>query len=141
MNAAGSSPPARGLRGADRVSSARCRLIPACAGTTCWRIVSETALQAHPRLRGDYLGRHPQLEIVGGSSPPARGLQCIASLRVSKCGLIPACAGTTGIHVGLPLANVGSSPPARGLLAFFVGSEAPPRLIPACAGTTRSFAP
>ena len=71
----GSSPHARGPRGA-RIYRAGARgILPACAGTTDLRHGSESSCWDHPRMRGDHLG-------------PCRAVEVLR-------GIIPACAGTT----------------------------------------------
>ena len=91
----GSSPPARGLQQHRRNLMARRRLIPACAGTTYYYVVSVSHTEAHPRLRGDYPFVKPFLSKRAGSSPPARGLLCHSETQTHTIRLIPACAGTT----------------------------------------------
>ena len=112
-------------------------LIPACAGTTFLHFHNETAPQAHPRLRGDYVLLSPFLITRTGSSPPARGLRNFRVVINGVVGLSPACAGTThreqsadigawahprlrgDYYDNIPLIDMGkgSSPPARGLLS------------------------
>ena len=131
----GSSPPARGLRNSTTKDMTISGLIPACAGTTFLHFHNETAPQAHPRLRGDYVLLSPFLITRTGSSPPARGLRNFRVVINGVVGLIPACAGTTHreqsddigawAHPRLRgdymlacychACMVGSSPPARGL--------------------------
>ena len=155
----GSSPPARGLLIPLHGGPWRWRLIPACAGTTKRPLGCGSTMEAHPRLRGDYLISSLTRLCTVGSSPPARGLPDDSEFRRFYTRLIPACAGTTiaytaffrsckahprlrGDYHILRMSAVhtwGSSPPARGLLNLLLWILESNRLIPACAGTTFLF--
>ena len=70
---AGSSPLARGPRFNGRVNISPIGLIPARAGTTCFRGQNLSGIRAHPRSRGDHLPIRGLIFIMAGSSPLARG--------------------------------------------------------------------
>ena len=53
-NMSGSSPHARGARAGDAAASVGARIIPACAGSTGWRIASSPCAGDHPRMRGEH---------------------------------------------------------------------------------------
>ena len=130
----GSSPHARGKRGAPGVSKKRPGLIPACAGKTPGLPISRRMRRAHPRMRGENFTGPCLAPEDWGSSPHARGKRSQASQRTRDKGLIPACAGKTGVTPPcdpadwahprmrgenyassvLPRTGRGSSPHARG---------------------------
>ena len=153
----GSSPHARGGPPGAHRSSARSRLIPACAGRAPTTTSGRPKHTAHPRMRGEHGSVDGTDALILGSSPHARGARSHPPSRSTAWRLIPACAGSTprrqrspsgpaahprmrgehaataAHHYGQP----GSSPHAR-------GARAGPRrvvlrggLIPACAGSTR----
>ena len=152
----GSSPLARGTRGARGGVRHSFRLIPACAGNT-WSVVSTPAQHsAHPRLRGEHPWNLWAVYKRPGSSPLARGTRRVLTATGVAGGLIPACAGNTLIvqliasHVGAhprlrgehsnststPTPATGSSPLARGTLRMVARVRMAAGLIPACAGNT-----
>ena len=93
----GSSPLTRGKRGHPGSPLRHTGLIPAHAGkTTCGR-APRSACRAHPRSRGEnvneVLARRGDL----GSSPLTRGKRRRTRFTSSRCGLIPAHAGKTGV--------------------------------------------
>ena len=131
-------------------------LIPACAGNTgrSWLLLQ--AEGAHPRLRGEHMPGVSGTGYDGGSSPLARGTHLMYIGEGEAVGLIPACAGNTGIW-NQPHARAGahprlrgehndadcrasigggSSPLARGTLSHRRGAAGSTGLIPACAGNT-----
>ncbi len=78
----GSSPRARGARRRRRPVRLRPGLIPACAGSTAWRVRSSSGWWAHPRVRGEDSTRAAGGASAAGSSPRARGahfLTCMFS--------------------------------------------------------------
>ena len=91
----GSSPLARGLRGAWGGRPAIVGIIPARAGFTRSPARSTASQQDHPRSRGVYPRCSPSAEVSCGSSPLARGLLKghIASPNTPR--IIPARAGFT----------------------------------------------
>ena len=154
----GSSPLARGTRERARAAGLKAGLIPARAGNTALFVVSDHALRAHPRSRGE----HEAMLHIGsygpGSSPLARGTPFPRWPAQCGRGLIPARAGNThhaqggnqqirahprsrGEHGYLSdweRKHVGSSPLARGtpLVRNFFRKDF--GLIPARAGNTNS---
>jgi len=153
----GSSPHARGARAGGDAAHLVIGLIPACAGSTSvpWRVTRSRT--AHPRMRGEHDFPLCPVPGVPGSSPHARGAPRQPRLYPQRCGLIPACAGSTlecvllvhqvrahprmrGEHpnffvdVSRP---AGSSPHARGALHRRRVPRVDTGLIPACAGSTR----
>ncbi len=152
----GSSPHARGARGAGVVGDLAAGLIPACAGSTrrCIRPVSRSG--AHPRMRGEHEQVDRRSGASKGSSPHARGAPGGHSVGEPRPRLIPACAGSTsgcwrggkrcrahprmrGEHEVAKCGvsrHGGSSPHARGALLCRVDRPVRSGLIPACAGST-----
>ena len=130
----GSSPHARGTRRPAEPTGAPGRFIPACAVNASWRLLCQSCLTGHPRIRGE---RHR------------------AGLAANGCvRFIPACAGNAhdtrarvrwqpvhprmrGERHSIKPANAfcaGSSPHARGTLREAAEFESAMRFIPACAG-------
>ena len=154
----GSSPLARGLRGAGGEGEALRGIIPARAGFTVEGLVDEAAPRDHPRSRGVYAAFVAASWAAVGSSPLARGLRAGAQARPVGRRIIPARAGFTmavamtrgrcpdhprsrGVYVVRHERAVvleGSSPLARGLRPPEVGPRREPRIIPARAGFTSS---
>ena len=91
----GSSPLARGTP----ISFARCsvfdRFIPACAGNSVVPIITLFCSTVHPRLRGELLYESWKEPIENGSSPLARGTQCLILTWHRYLRFIPACAGNS----------------------------------------------
>ena len=132
------------------------RLIPARAGTTRRRADPPGSTRAHPRSRGDHKPKLKMDAVVAGSSPLARGPQCLIQQEKQGVGLIPARAGTTssirasrisfrahprsrGDHALAEFMRnnpQGSSPLARGPLFDDSKCWSSDGLIPARAGTT-----
>ena len=91
----GSSPRARGAqRGTGLLRVAR-GIIPACAGSTVFRVFVGCLIWDHPRVRGEHLHWVTEHGDDVGSSPRARGARDQAHLRPRAGGIIPACAGST----------------------------------------------
>jgi len=152
----GSSPHARGTRGADRAALGRLRFIPACAGNT--RAASSTACRpsVHPRMRGEHGSICMPPSRSPGSSPHARGTLGAERIGSESRRFIPACAGNTlsptekrsplpvhprmrGEHGPEEMKQAsasGSSPHARGTRVSGDRCSADGRFIPACAGNT-----
>ena len=81
-NMYGSSPLARGLRGAAPRQGVGAGIIPARAGFTTAAACPRRASWDHPRSRGVYHSHAPASSRAGGSSPLARGLRsCEMPLR------------------------------------------------------------
>ena len=152
----GSSPLARGTRGAKPPCTSLQGLIPARAGNTVVIVRLPSRTGAHPRSRGEHMFSPGETVSFLGSSPLARGTHDFAELCVCANGLIPARAGNTGRprpstergrahprsrgeHAirGLPRAcRRGSSPLARGTPIFSIKRMNKSGLIPARAGNT-----
>ena len=131
-------------------------LIPARAGTTLRCHECRRRSRAHPRSRGDHIGKAPGTASLTGSSPLARGPPRGSSAVTRPQGLIPARAGTTkilsvhsvtrrahprsrGDHKAIARVvsdERGSSPLARGPLHSPTKWQRTRGLIPARAGTT-----
>ena len=91
----GSSPLARGLRGAPVRWGRPPGIIPARAGFTPTHPGHHTPRADHPRSRGVYTRACPMCTGRRGSSPLARGLRVMALAAVALAGIIPARAGFT----------------------------------------------
>ena len=111
----GSSPLARGLRGAPGHAALPRGIIPARAGFTCWRAGLVRRRLDHPRSRGVYDGIEQTAKANGGSSPLARGLRPGSLRGRAPVRIIPARAGFTSRHRRREARAGGSSPLARGL--------------------------
>ena len=134
------------------------RLIPARAGKTEYRQLSQKTGTAHPRACGENCETRPKTYATPGSSPRVRGKQPSSSSSPVKPGLIPARAGKTVFDCGevlhdgahpracgenlksppTPLPDPGSSPRVRGKPTAVFRWDSGLRLIPARAGKTRS---
>ena len=152
----GSSPRVRGKPGATPDSSARSRLIPACAGKTPTIFQLGSEHRAHPRVCGENRASIAWSASIWGSSPRVRGKHGEWMRAYMNVGLIPACAGKTlallrfhassRAHPRVCGENVsgcvsassvwGSSPRVRGKQTTPVESSHCAGLIPACAGKT-----
>ena len=91
----GSSPLTRGARVRLRPGQRMGRLIPAHAGSTCWRRSGDALSWAHPRSRGEHSGRGVELGDELGSSPLTRGARAGEDPSPGLLRLIPAHAGST----------------------------------------------
>ena len=152
----GSSPYARGAQAFGRKSSSPAGIIPACAGSTQGSHHGRLFPGDHPRMRGEHLGRSPEVGVLLGSSPHARGAPLRTRGRRAAAGIIPACAGSTlrrrpvgvggGDHPRMrgehstrlrsTALRAGSSPHARGAPALHFAAAQKVGIIPACAGST-----
>ena len=94
-NHTGSSPLARGTRGANGAASRARGLIPARAGNTAVAGSVSRGAGAHPRSRGEHMVRFASVKEVAGSSPLARGTLPCRTPEGGASGLIPARAGNT----------------------------------------------
>ena len=134
----GSSPLTRGKRHPRRSHALRRRLIPAHAGKTKGRDYARRAWEAHPRSRGENLGRGLGRSRRSGSSPLTRGKLRALRRHCRWMRLIPAHAGKTispGTNVFM---LTGSSPLTRGKPSPSSSHANGTRLIPAHAGKTSS---
>ena len=112
----GSSPHVRGAPLRKRGAVGIRRIIPACAGSTCWWRCCCPCWWDHPRMCGEHTAGvalclrqkrdHPRMcgehtytadDVVHskGSSPHVRGAQCVPKATHHGIGIIPACAGST----------------------------------------------
>ena len=91
----GSSPHARGARHGAGMALPWQRIIPACAGSTHHLHRHSRHGWDHPRMRGEHLGYMIEALDAKGSSPHARGAQCLGAPRAEARRIIPACAGST----------------------------------------------
>ncbi len=152
----GSSPRARGTRGAGAGPPGRQRFIPACAGNTRAVRAAVRPRPVHPRVRGEHKAIARPRSVASGSSPRARGTLFKTRAAITSGRFIPACAGNTyriilaiilppvhprvrGEHFPCPHAHakmIGSSPRARGTPIPTPRVYRPLRFIPACAGNT-----
>ena len=156
QRAAGSSPHARGARDAAKLAKHLSGIIPACAGSTANGFRFVFCCWDHPRMRGEHYGYVMADGKSKGSSPHARGAPELAR-NLSTCdGIIPACAGSTGLrmsaarrfgdhprmrgehslHVWPAYVSGGSSPHARGAHREVTDICDLHGIIPACAGST-----
>ena len=138
----GSSPLARGARPANTLLYCHLGLIPAGAGSTLPAQKIHIPFRAHPRWRGEHApGRQAKVYLLG-SSPLARGALVSGDASSGVMRLIPAGAGSTLTHIGLPCGGqahprwrgehlevlasdggcFGSSPLARGAHSLSCGS-------------------
>ncbi len=133
----GSSPRARGTLSATRIQSAKCRIIPASAGNTCWPLERPCDPPDHPRERGEHSARTRIPARRRGSSPRARGTRLGGGDVHAQERIIPASAGNTACSESHPSSYGGSSPRARGTQSRTGRRAGWPRIIPASAGNTR----
>ncbi len=152
----GSSPHARGTQVLLDLMEFDTGIIPACAGNTMSVTTIPSKIWDHPRMRGEHIRKNTKNDTPKGSSPHARGT---LQLNIKLCGIggiIPACAGNTGIrsivrritrdhprmrgeHSTLKVfldAILGSSPHARGTPTIRPLAGKGDGIIPACAGNT-----
>ena len=152
----GSSPHVRGALWTGEGSTDSVGIIPACAGSTGFSCNCFPQHRDHPRMCGEHICCAKVGMPDTGSSPHVRGaLQLDIELR-RVGGIIPACAGSTGVqafrqveigdhprmcgeHVPrrIPaVAHRGSSPHVRGARPVGRSSCRGVGIIPACAGST-----
>ena len=91
----GSSPLARGLHRIRHALPVETGIIPARAGFTITARIPERLSADHPRSRGVYGPRLTAMISGVGSSPLARGLPTLKSLKIDRPRIIPARAGFT----------------------------------------------
>ena len=91
----GSSPLARGLRGAAAARGSSDGIIPARAGFTIASDDAPESVTDHPRSRGVYMTTNCYGAPLTGSSPLARGLRAISAGKTCIPRIIPARAGFT----------------------------------------------
>ena len=152
----GSSPHTRGAHRHRPARRHRSRIIPAYAGSTSSRKMTQASRADHPRIRGEHNTRAGRLRPPRGSSPHTRGARIPSRRRRGRRGIIPAYAGSTrpnpsalrrrrdhprirGEHAAVAAgvcALAGSSPHTRGARLGLVEIELAPGIIPAYAGST-----
>ena len=119
----GSSPHARGAPRACRHAACQAGIIPACAGSTSTPRWSATTRRDHPRMRGEHLDAKVERYHEEGSSPHARGAPITTVHHNRTCGIIPACAGSTGTpRTGGP--SRGDHPRMRGEHSYHSAARA-----------------
>ena len=133
---AGSSPLARGTRGAITSPEGNVRFIPARAGNTVKLRSAPRPGAVHPRSRGEHIVRTRGAVTTIGSSPLARGTLAPLQQRRPLLRFIPARAGNTTPATSGAAKRYGSSPLARGTLRGPRGERPRGRFIPARAGNT-----
>ena len=99
----GSSPRVRGRLRVSGLVVGHGGLIPACAGQTWSRAFRLRDLRAHPRVCGADWPRLYGFFLGRGSSPRVRGRPLLDAVPLDVEGLIPACAGQTGVRVYQPV--------------------------------------
>ena len=154
--AKGSSPHARGAQPSSSFTNVTFRIIPACAGSTKARGSRRSSCRDHPRMRGEHSRAQSPPSTGRGSSPHARGAHNVEKDKVTRTGIIPACAGSTGAlravrkqardhprmrgehlrSVTSMMSGSGSSPHARGAHCLVAVGDDARGIIPACAGST-----
>ena len=93
----GSSPHARGAHRHQIVDAWVAGIIPACAGSTRLRSHRMGTYGDHPRMRGEHALLQSPMKPTVGSSPHARGARERRRAAHKRPGIIPACAGSTGV--------------------------------------------
>ena len=91
----GSPPHSRGILRVSRAGHARPRLTPAFAGNTVWAVGAEEELEAHPRIRGEYVVILKPVRLADGSPPHSRGIPLFCPHIEPLKRLTPAFAGNT----------------------------------------------
>ena len=151
----GSSPR---VRGAGPLSPAVCPgggIIPACAGSSSSLTTSRTSRGDHPRVCGEQPSSASRANSAPGSSPRVRGAVWPSCHARPHHGIIPACAGSSLIHIpegeewrdhprvcgeqrficSESGSRQGSSPRVRGAGRRSQAGRTRRRIIPACAGS------
>ena len=93
----GSSPHVRGARPSRFPRRRRIGIIPACAGSTPSETTSRWRYRDHPRMCGEHVTENYSAGQYEGSSPHVRGAHGHQDRPVPTPGIIPACAGSTGM--------------------------------------------
>ena len=152
----GSSPRVRGTPKKGKFFSFSVGIIPACAGNTTRPCAAGAHMRDHPRVCGEHHGALWVSRLCRGSSPRVRGTRLLEPFRFPSPGIIPACAGNTGVYGENLFANRdhprvcgehlavssidcllrGSSPRVRGTHKADVPYRIIQGIIPACAGNT-----
>ena len=93
----GSSPHVRGAPHAQLAHAVLLGIIPACAGSTEWKMGHCPYYRDHPRMCGEHARIRFRDSLKLGSSPHVRGAQVDKSPGEGLTGIIPACAGSTAL--------------------------------------------
>ena len=96
----GASPHARGALVRSLFVATPSRIIPACAGSTPAAACRPSHSRDHPRMRGEHKTDRVHVVRWWGSSPHARGALIPQPSFLRRCGIIPACAGSTPTNKG-----------------------------------------
>ena len=136
--ATGSSPHVRGARGCQQLQQSYLGIIPACAGSTSMNGLMTCPRRDHPRMCGEHQCMFPGQVPRRGSSPHVRGALQLRGSRTDARGIIPACAGSTGVVLMRFFFLTGSSPHVRGARKDSPLRRCHSGIIPACAGSTSS---
>ena len=94
----GSSPHVRGALNESANNFSMNGIIPACAGSTPYKITVTDTARDHPRMCGEHFTPRRESWPKKGSSPHVRGALREYDRRRILNGIIPACAGSTGVH-------------------------------------------
>ena len=149
-------PRVRGARWPASRQRDRCRLTPACAGSTSHTPHRQCATSTYPRVCGEHTGSRSTNPCTTDLPPRVRGARSRSNCGHGERRLTPACAGSTalgsstcstastyprvcGEHhtVGrIPRAVVDLPPRVRGARVGDQRASVPVRLTPACAGST-----
>ena len=93
----GSSPHVRGARLTLSTQPPATGIIPACAGSTSVCFLGKFLVGDHPRMCGEHFNCEEVALMRVGSSPHVRGAHLDRRLPRRESGIIPACAGSTGL--------------------------------------------
>ena len=93
----GSSPHVRGAQRRQPHPLQQGGIIPACAGSTEKGGRGSAHVRDHPRMCGEHLRSCVSIAACGGSSPHVRGAPVMSAFIAVTAGIIPACAGSTGL--------------------------------------------
>ena len=93
----GSSPRVRGTAHGTAQSGMPAGIIPACAGNRSVSGFCHVTLRDHPRVCGEQKIEPHSRKTDPGSSPRVRGTARAATEQLKQSGIIPACAGNSGI--------------------------------------------
>ena len=131
----GSPPLARGVLDHCNERATLVRITPACAGSTSNGFMVSTAIQDHPRLRGEYMFIILIRLLNQGSPPLARGVRLNITFYGNRKGSPPLARGVR-LNITFYGNRKGSPPLARGVPAPRQTHGTPTRITPACAGST-----
>ncbi len=152
----GSPPRVRGIPLRTNPIHHHYRITPACAGNTLYLHISCYIQLDHPRVCGEYNGKHRLMPLPLGSPPRVRGIHLGASKASSDGRITPACAGNTNWPLASPVMSQdhprvcgeyrpntdlqavkwGSPPRVRGIPKFIILRISAVGITPACAGNT-----